>query len=114
MSTTMSDSTIMHDTPSTDSEGEHACAIVWDAETVRDMHEMIERTTGHPCAGSVGGSCPVLPRALSSVAKQHADPRAVKAHAVKVIAEHAELEQERQRRAARSTCLLYTSPSPRD
>jgi len=74
-------STIMHETTSTDREREHACSIVWDAETVRDMHEMIERTTGHPCAGSVGGSCPVLPRALSSVAKQHANPRAVKAHA---------------------------------
>jgi len=64
----------------TATDSEHACAISWDAETVRDMHEMMERATGHPCAGSVGGSCPVLPRALSSIAKQHADPRAVEVY----------------------------------
>jgi hypothetical protein len=54
-----------------------ACAIVWDAETMRGMHEMVERCTGHPCAGSVGGDCPVLPRSTSSIAKQHAAQRAV-------------------------------------
>jgi hypothetical protein len=49
-----------------------ACEIVWDAETAQRMDEMIERCTGHPCAGTTGGDCPVLPRSTSSIAKQRA------------------------------------------
>ena len=59
--------------------GRSACEIAWGAEEARKMDEMVERT-GHPCAGSVGGSCPVLPGAISSIAKQHADPRAVEVY----------------------------------
>jgi hypothetical protein len=61
-------STIMHDNPSADSEGTHACSAIWDAETAQRMDEMIERCTGHPCPGNIGGRCPVLPRALTEAA----------------------------------------------
>jgi hypothetical protein len=64
-----------------------ACEIVFDAETARKTDEMVERCTGHPCPGSVGGSCPILPRSISSIAKQHADPRAVIAYAEQQAAE---------------------------
>jgi Helix-turn-helix len=97
MSTIMQESTT---TATTDSE--HACAITWDAETVRDMHEMIERT-GHPCAGSVGGSCPVMPRALSTIAKQHADPRAVEVYAASAVVRHYADQVRAAEKAAKST-----------
>ena len=67
--------------------GSSACEIVWDTETLQRMDEMVERCTGRPCPGSVGGSCPVLPRSISSIAKQHADPRAVIAYAEQRTAE---------------------------
>jgi len=90
-------------TTATTIDSEHACAITWDAETVRGIHEMTERATGHPCAGSVGGSCPVMPRALSSVAKQHANPRAVKVHtALTAIRGHLE-QVYAEEKAAKST-----------
>ena len=80
-------STIMQETTTTaTTDREHACAIIWDADFVRDMHEMLERC-GHPCPGSVGGSCPILPRSISSIAKQHAEPRAVIAYAEQQAAE---------------------------
>jgi Helix-turn-helix len=97
-------STIMHDSTTTaTTEGEHACSIIWDAETVRDMHEMTERATGHPCAGSVGGSCPVMPRALSTIAKQHADPRAVKVYAASAVVGRYADQVRAAERAAKST-----------
>jgi Helix-turn-helix len=94
-------STIMQETTSADSE--HACAITWDAETVRDMHEMIERCTGHPCAGSVGGSCPTMPRAVCTIAKQHADPRAVKVYAASAVVRHYADQVRAAEKAAKST-----------
>jgi molybdopterin-guanine dinucleotide biosynthesis protein A len=66
--------------PDSTTDSEHACAIVWDAETRRGIHEMMERT-GHPCGGTVGGDCPVLPRSTSSIAKQHAAQQVVAAYA---------------------------------
>jgi hypothetical protein len=100
-------STIMQETTSAaTTDSEHACAIAWDAETVRDMHEMIERTTGHPCAGSVGGQCPTMARAVSTIAKQHADPRAVKVYAAsKVVWRYAD-----QVRAAEKAAKSTTTP----
>ena len=95
--------TIMQETTTAaTTDSEHACAITWDAETVRDMHEMIERT-GHPCAGSVGGSCPVMPRALSTIAKQHADPRAVKVYAASAVVRHYADQVRAAEKAAKST-----------
>ena len=94
-------STVIQETTSTDSE--HACAITWDAETVRDMHEMGERATGHPCPGSVGGSCPVMPRAVSTIAKQHADPRAVKVYAASAVVRHYADQVRAAEKAAKST-----------
>ena len=97
-------STIMQETTTTaTTDSEHACAIVWDADTVRDMHEMIERCTGHPCAGSVGGSCPVMPRAVSTIAKQHADPRAVKVYAASAVVRHYADQVRAAEKAAKST-----------
>jgi hypothetical protein len=96
-------STIMQETTTTaTTDSEHACAIVWDAETVRDMHEMLERC-GHPCAGSVGGSCPVMPRAVSTIAKQHADPRAVKVCAASAVVRHYADQVRAAEKAAKST-----------
>ena len=97
-------STIMQETITTaTTDSEHACAIIWDAETVRDMHEMLERTTGHPCAGSVGGSCPVMPRAVSTIAKQHADPRAVKVYAASAVVRRYADQVRAEEKAAKST-----------
>jgi hypothetical protein len=97
-------STIMQETTTTaTTDSEHACAIIWDAETVRDMHEMLERCTGHPCARSVGGSCPSMPRAVSTVAKQHADPRAVKVYAASAVVRGYAEQVYAQERAAKST-----------
>ena len=97
-------STIMQESTSTaTTDSEHACAIAWDAETVRDMHEMIERCTGHPCAGSVGGSCSVMPRALSTIAKQHADPRAVKVYAASAVVRRYADQVCAEEKAAKST-----------
>ena len=90
-------------TAATVADSEHACAITWDAETVRDMHEMIERCTGHPCAGSVGGSCPTMPRAVSTIAKQHADPRAVKVYAASAVVRHYADQVRAAEKAAKST-----------
>jgi len=100
-------SAIMQETTTTaTTDSEHACSITWDAETVRDMHEMIERCTGHPCPGSVGGSCPTMPRAVSTIAKQHADPRAVKVYAAsKVVWRYAD-----QVRAAEKAAKSTTTP----
>ena len=100
MSTTMSD---ISTTDPTNIDNEHACAIIWDAETVRGMHEMTERATGHPCQGSVGGSCPVMPRALSTIAKQHADPRAVKVYAASAVVRHYADQVRAAEKAAKST-----------
>jgi hypothetical protein len=97
MSTIMQESTT---TATTDSE--HACAIIWDADFVRDMHEMLERC-GHPCAGSVGGSCPVMPRAVSTIAKQHADPRAVKVYAASAVVRRYADQVRAEEKAAKST-----------
>ena len=75
--------------------GMRACEIVWDAEEAQQVDEMMERSTGHPCPGSVGGDCPILPRSTSSIAKQHADPRAVIAYAEQQAAEQQSSRQSR-------------------
>jgi hypothetical protein len=96
-------STIMQETTTTaTTDREHACAIIWDADFVRDMHETLERC-GHPCAGSVGGSCPVMPRALSTIAKQHADPRAVKVYAASAVVRRYADQVDAAEKAAKST-----------
>jgi Helix-turn-helix len=97
-------STIMQETTTAaTTDSEHACSIIWDAETVRGMHEMTERATGHPCAGSVGGRCPVMPWALSTIAKQHADPRAVKVYAASAVVRHYADQVRAAEKAAKST-----------
>src|SRR5665811_471680 len=71
----------------TGGDGMSACEIVFDAETARKTDAMVELCSGHPCPGAAGGSCPILPRSISSIAKQHADPRAVEAYAKQRAAE---------------------------
>ena len=80
-----------------------ACEIVFDAETARKTDEMVERCTGHPCPGSVGGSCPVMPRSICSIAKQHADPRAVKVYAASAVVRHYADQVRAAEKAAKST-----------